>query len=343
MDTIDFILEFKSLADYQQKNVLNQLKKISLSSDYEKVLTSRGDALYNKFAECPHCESFMYTKFGKDKGLRRYKCKNCNRTFTEYTGTWISGLHNKDKIPEFLQAVEAEYSLKKTGKKLDFAVSTAFEWRHKLLSAVEQKEETVFKGVTEADKIHFTHSQKGKKCEYRLPRKRGGGHKKGISEEQATLLTVMDRNGNHEFRFTNMGRITEREVKKAVNHRVNERTILCSDGHSSYKAFTKTEQIEHHILIASKGERVRGIFHIQHINSLHSYIKQFFNYDLRGVSTKYIQKYLNWKKIKVKFSYSFDWIKSVLYFSLLQTKADMLFNSIEKEYMKIFSPTQFTN
>ncbi len=49
---------------------------------------------------------------------------------------------------------------------------------------------------------------------------------------------------------------------------------------------------------ASKKQRVIGKLHIQHINSLHSRIRTFFNYDKKGVATKYIQKYLNWQKNK---------------------------------------------
>ena len=78
---------------------LKQIKKITLASDYDQVLKIRGDNLDNKCAECPHCESSLYIKFGKSKtGVRRYYCKNCKTGFNEYTGTWINGLHNKDKI-----------------------------------------------------------------------------------------------------------------------------------------------------------------------------------------------------------------------------------------------------
>jgi len=337
-----FISEFENLENFDQQVIFKQIQKIALISDYAKVMESRGDALDNKHAECPHCGSSSYTKFGKTKNkARRYRCKLCELTFNEYTGTWINGIHEKDKIPSFLKAVEQEYSLKKASKKLRIDKGTVFKWRHKLLSAVEQKEETTFEGITESDEIHFLHSQKGKKCNHRQPRKRGGGHKRGISNEQATVLTVMDRKGNSELQFSTMGRLSKDDIQKIIGERVTERTIFCSDGHSSYKAFVKTKQLEHHVFVASKGERVDGPYHIQHINSLHSYLRDFLDYDLRGVSTKYLQKYLNWNKIKSKFDDRFDWVKSVLAFSFLQTKAEKIFTNIQEDYWKIFLPTQF--
>lgn len=152
----------------------------------------------------------------------------------------------------------------------------------------------------------------------------------------------MDRCGNSELKFSNMGRISEDDIRKVIGHRISERTILCSDGLNSYRAFTNSYNIEHHVIISSKGERVKGVFHIQHINSLHGRIKSFFNIERRGVSTKYLQKYLNWQKIKDKFKDSAQWIKAVLLFSLLQTNAQNVFESIQYEYDKIYNPTQFT-
>lgn len=36
-----------------------------------------------------------YYRFGNDKCAQRFKCKDCNRTFAEYTGTWQDGFHKK--------------------------------------------------------------------------------------------------------------------------------------------------------------------------------------------------------------------------------------------------------
>ena len=159
------------------------------------------------------------------------------------------------------------------------------------MSATEQKEKSSFKGITETDETFYTHIQKGKRCTERKPRKRGGSNSRGISDKQAAVLTTMDRNGNSEYSFTNMGRISEKIIKDSIGERVTERMILCSDGHRSYKAFTNNIGIEHYTLNISKGERVKGEMHIQHINSLQSRIRHFFNYDRKGVATKYLQKF----------------------------------------------------
>ena len=151
---------------------------------------------------------------------------------------------------------------------------------------------------------------------------------------------MMDRAGNTLYQFTNMGRISADELNVAVKDRITQRTILCSDGHNSYKALAKKQHIEHHILNASKDERVKGDYHIQHINSLHSRMKNFFNYQLRGVSTKYLQKYLNWQKIKDQFKNTTQWIKTMLTISLQKADAIKIFKNIENDYRKIYKSSQ---
>ena len=70
-------------------------------------------------------------------------------------------------------------------------------------------------------------------------------------------------------------------------------------------------------------------------------MKSFFNYNLKGVSTKYIQKYLNWQKIKDMFSDSPQWIKTVLALSLQKADANRIYSNIEVDYLKICDTLQF--
>ncbi|VAW10468.1 hypothetical protein MNBD_BACTEROID03-711 [hydrothermal vent metagenome] len=64
------------------------------------------------------------------------------------------------------------------------------------------------------------------------------------------------------------------------------------------------------------------------------------NHRLRGVSTKYLQKYLNWQKIKDEFKDSTQWIKTMLTRSLQRADALNIYNNIEKDYVKIYESSQ---
>lgn len=343
MDNKQILAYFSDLSDSSQHSLLAELNRSKISSDYSSLLKLRGDALDDKRAECPYCKGFNFCKNGKDKGCRKYKCKDCKRGFTEYTGTWISGIHKKHLIPLFMKSLESSLSLVKSSTEIGISEPTVFSWRHKFLSSQESnpEEEKPFKGITEVDETFYHHSQKGKRCIDREPRNRGGRSSRGITNEEATVLTTMDRAGNSLYLFTNMGRLSLEELENAIENRLTERTILCSDGHNTYKALANKQNIEHHILNASKNERVKGDYHIQHVNSLHSRMKSFFNHKLRGVATKYLQKYLNWQKMKDEFKDSTQWIKTMLTRSLQRADALSIYNNIERDYVKIYQPSQF--
>ena len=46
---------------------------------------------------CPHCSSEGAVSRGMARGLRRYQCKGCGRTFNALSGTPLSGLHHKER------------------------------------------------------------------------------------------------------------------------------------------------------------------------------------------------------------------------------------------------------
>ena len=56
--------------------------------------------------------------------------------------------------------------------------------------------------------------------------------------------------------------------------------------------------MEFHTVNASKGERVKGKYHIQHVNSTHNRVKKWIENTFWGVSTKYLQQYMNWYRVK---------------------------------------------
>ena len=50
---------------------------------------------------CPHCAREWAVSRGMARGLRRYQCKGCGRTFNALSGTPLSGLHHKERWLSF--------------------------------------------------------------------------------------------------------------------------------------------------------------------------------------------------------------------------------------------------
>ena len=53
---------------------------------------------------CGHCGSKQFGTWGHANALRRYKCKECNRTFNALTGTPLAQLHRRDAWLEYARA-----------------------------------------------------------------------------------------------------------------------------------------------------------------------------------------------------------------------------------------------
>ena len=96
-----------------------------------------------------------------------------------------------------------------------------------------------------------------------------------------------------------LGRIKKMDIENSIGKRISGQTILCSDSHVSYKGFAIDNAIEHHAIRADLKQYVKdGVYHVQHVNSLHNKLKKWLNDQFWGVSTKYLQQYLNWFRMK---------------------------------------------
>ena len=137
MDTSTIKSYFKSLSKPEQDNLLSSLTAMKSNSDLG-LIDLRETKLNEKQGVCPHCRNIKYVKMGKDKGVQRYKCKSCNRTFTPYTGTWMAQIHKKHKLADFLKLMQQGLSLDKIKKKLWINKKTAFDWRHKITQSIKE-------------------------------------------------------------------------------------------------------------------------------------------------------------------------------------------------------------
>lgn len=257
-----------------------------------------------KFKEdikCPHCKSIDVIKHGRFNDKQRYKCKDCAKTFNDTTLTPFA--YSKKALQKWSKYIEyliEGYSLRKTAKMVGISLDTAFMWRHKILDAIKLNGRDYLSGIIEADETFFLESFKGnhKKSKTftmpRPPRKRGGkSNYRGISHEQICVLFAMDRNNHIIGEPACKGRISSDKIDNLLNGHISQFSILYTDKHRSYVGFANKAGVE--LQQVDPSSRVNGIYHIQHINSLHSRLKDWIR-DFKGVSTKYLGNYLYWFK-----------------------------------------------
>ena len=96
------------------------------------------DARLAETRQCPHCNTAEAASRGMARGLRRYQCKACKKTFNAATGTALQGLHKKGRWLTFGDRLTDGATARESAERCNFAVSTSFRWRLRFLGTQGQ-------------------------------------------------------------------------------------------------------------------------------------------------------------------------------------------------------------
>ena len=255
---------------------------------------------------CPFCRDTHIVKNGTQKGVQRYLCRQCRKSFSDQTAT--PSYHSK-KSPklwlQYLKCMLSGYTIRKCAEECKINIATAFFWRHKILDALTTAIGVGdLEGLVEADETFFRYNRKGNFTKVRSYKKgirtstgrttkQAKKKKRGLSRDQVAVGTALDRLGNLKMGLICTGRLQYPALKRFYEGHISANSTLCTDSAHGYATLSEELHLNH-IKIES-GKRKKDIYHIQHINSLHSRLKAFMS-DFKGVATKHLQNYLYWFK-----------------------------------------------
>jgi transposase-like protein len=289
---------FQELPGMEQEQLLDELLK-----DYEL----RGQVLDNVTQElsksnnrkpCPHCDSIKVYKRGKQNGVQVYQCRDCSRWYSETTGTPLWDIKLKQKWQSYIRCMEQGMPIKKIAKEIEISIQTSFDWRHKILSSLSKYAPESLSGVVECDELELALSNKGERNLNRKPRKRGSDFKRNKASEEPTVVqvvTAIERKGEKYLRAVESKRLSADEIKAALDGKLADDTTLITDKHPSYGLFAKGNETIHHKTVLARehvNKKDKNV-HLQSVNNLHSKLRTFLQ-PFNGVSSKYLQNYLNW-------------------------------------------------
>ena len=290
-------IKFKEII--MQVPELNHVQRVELrdeldNSDDLKIVCDLLEKRLEEEPFCPHCHSSNFKKHGLRNELIRYQCRDCGKTFNALTGTPLAGLRKKELWLKYSKCLLESTTIREAAKILNISKITSFIWRHRMLKTSQGSEEQVLYGVVEADETFFLESMKGNRNLGRSARKRGGkASKRGVSKEQVSVLVACDRNGHEADFITGCGAVSSSWLEKNFTHHLDPEALLITDSAKSFGCFCRQKGVEHISINVSKGERSKGIYHIQHVNSYHSTLKRWMM-RFCGVATKYLNHYLGW-------------------------------------------------
>ncbi len=289
---------FAKLSVSQQSVLLDELLR-----EHElrgKILLDAYDEVSDKRNKksCPNCSSTNVYKRGKQKGVQMYRCNDCGKWYSETTGTPLYNIKLKPKMQSYLRCMEQGMTIKNIAEELGISIQTSFDWRHKILSSLEQFVPEKLSSEVECDELELALSNKGSRHLDRKPRKRGNDFKRNKGKEEVTVVqvvTAVERKGNKYLKAVESKRLSKEEIAKVLEGKLSDGATLITDKHRSYKAFAKEHpEIKHKALLAKEHvDRTDRNIHLQKVNNVHSQLRAFLR-PFNGVSSKYLQNYLNW-------------------------------------------------
>ena len=330
---------FNGLPLAVQNNLLGEL--LIAQELQGKVIQDASEAVSKKRFKkpCPHCSSTSVYKRGKQKGVQMYRCNACSKWYSETTGTPLYDIKLKSKWQAYLNCMEQGMPIKKIAKELNISIQTSFDWRHKILSSLAQFVPVELSSEVECDELELALSNKGSKSLERKPRKRGTDFKRNQGKDDITtvqVVTAVQRNGTKYLKAVASKRLSKEQIAKVFDGKLADNTTLITDKHPSYKAFAKDNPtIKHKALLAKDHvDKNDKTIHLQKVNNVHSQLRTFLK-PFNGVSSKYLQNYLNWYAYVDQIRNSKTTIKQWCITMLLTDQAYHLFELFKQNAMLI--------
>ncbi|MHC1720776.1 MAG: hypothetical protein AB9844_09000 [Clostridiaceae bacterium] len=242
---------------------------------------------------CPYCGSMDFIKYGKMKSHKqRYLCKNCKKTFSKNTDTPF--MYSKKPLKTWLEYVlymSEGLTLRSISCLLSISLTTAFFWRHKILSAVETRTDTTLTGVIEINELKLKESFKGSK----VPEPDYIYYDKmriNMSRNNVFVLSCRDNENNIFIKAVAKMRSTMLHKEHLDNILApiikNGKTISTSKN-INYTVFARNNKLK----LSMTGSN----YYIQGINSdrarKQSLLFQRFLRNFRNIASKYTSHYIN--------------------------------------------------
>ena len=115
-----------SLRPTQLEALIEQATRLHAGNESLRTIERTGAAVLC----CAGCGSTHVVKNGHARGLQRYACKDCGRTFSRTSGTPLSGLRHKERFMEQGRHLAAGLTIRQSAVAMGVSLGTALRWRH---------------------------------------------------------------------------------------------------------------------------------------------------------------------------------------------------------------------
>ena len=171
-EVIDYVAQLPFKDFYKVVREYSNTQYTDFSDAMNQIVVSNFEQRLEKLEinkNCPNCGSDKVSKYGKRNNIQVFKCKECSKRFTRFSGTvlektrwhwdiWLKVLEmtlNSYSIEDMRQVLINDYNCSGIDTK------TIWLWRLKLIHAMSEMPMPLLSGVVQVDETFIRESQKG--------------------------------------------------------------------------------------------------------------------------------------------------------------------------------------
>ncbi len=293
----------------------NQIKDEKYQSSFDYLIHTLENI---NGVKCPHCGSEKVMRNGKMKNKTpRFYCNNCKKGYSLYTGTYLQNIKKKNKLFEYIPLkMSEEGSLRMCSKVIGISLDTSFEWNKKVFGSLQENLSTGMEGIVELIVVEDKTSRKGEKPDdfYNFkppspdtdPKKKHQKTPKLVipekKNEKVQIAVSFSRKGEFDLKVVHLGDLDKSELKQHLYSKLKRCKKILIEDSPIVKLFLQERKLSYYVCNDHhKGKCRNQYFDVQTARTIY---KKFCGWMERfvGVATKYLQNYMKWFMVMIKYS-----------------------------------------
>ena len=242
--------------------------------------------------QCPRCRSESVIKYGSYRAFQRYRCKDCDRTFNDKTGTIFA--HAKIALTEWFFAIYGflrfNTSIRQLEAELDVSYRTLRQRIERFACALDAPSLSL-SGPVEIDEVYVSAGLKGRERD-RPSRSRGLSTRgRGSYDgDKPPVFILVDRGTGQRYVIPAKS-ANESTVRLLLAGREEESLRVYTDGFRTYDPLDDDDRFYRESVIHGDGEYADGDVHVNTCESHGSLLRPWLS-PHRGISKDKLTPYL---------------------------------------------------
>ncbi len=261
--------------------------------DVASLIRHIREARFSAGLACVRCQSSAVIRWGTFRGRQRFRCRACQRTFSDLTGTPVAYAKRLGVLPAYRDCMRHSLSVRASARAVGVHLTTSFRWRHRLLAGAFAEETVVLSGLIEVEECRVLCSDTRPYSPFRRRERRLVARR---NDRPSWLVGMRDRTGRSVIGYAGEVRPNWSWWEFMVTEWVDAPALIITRT-PARGPVARVAQANGIRVWSSARIRSRGASDLLcHTSGVASMLQRFRRWLRRfcGVSTKYLDNYATW-------------------------------------------------